>query len=169
MSAKQWAVGDVLSASDMNVWTVPVIVVKPSDTNRNTTTTLADDPDLQLPLAGGTTYDINSLIIYSGSPSGSGDLKYTFSVPSGSSGRYSPIRQNLSGQYTGWAMNQWTDTDSANTNGTGAGQFVSLFVKGILITGGSAGNLTFRWAQNTSSGTNTIVRANAFLQAQRIG
>src|SRR5215475_1880308 len=98
MSAKQWAVGDVLSAADMNTWTVPVIVVKPSDTNRNTTTTLADDPDLQLPLAGGATYDINSLIIYSGSPSGSGDLKYTFSVPSGSSGRYSPIRQNLSGQ-----------------------------------------------------------------------
>ena len=169
MAVKSWNVGDVLTASDMNAWTVPIIAVKPADTNRNTTTTLADDPDLVIPVTSGATYDINSFIIYSGSPSGTGDLKYTFTVPAGSSGRYSPIRQNLAGQYTGWALNLWTDVDSANTNGTGAGQFVSLFVKGILITGGSAGNLTFRWAQNTSSGTNTIVRANSFLQAQRIG
>jgi len=156
----------------MNVWTVPLIVTKPADTSRNsggTGTTLVADPDLVLPIAAGSTYDINSLIIYSGSPSGSGDLKFTFTGPAGHTGRYCPIRQNLSGSYTGWAMNQWTDNDSANTNGTGAGQYVSLFVKGILITAGAAGNLTFVWAQNTSSATSTIVRQNSYLYAQRIG
>ena len=168
MPVKAWNVGDVLSASDMNVWTVPVCVIKPADTNRNTTTTMTNDPDLVLPLAASASYDIASLILYSGAPTGTGDIKWTFTVPAGTTGRYSPIRQNFSSQYTGWALDQWTDTENAQTNGTGVGQFCGAFIKGILVTGGSAGNLTFQWAQNTSSATNTIVRQNSYLLAQRI-
>lgn len=43
-----------------------------------------------------------------------------------------------------------------------------VFVKGILLTSGTAGNITLSWAQNTSNGTTTM-RANSFLSAQRMG
>lgn len=175
MAVKSWNVGDVLSAADMNIWTVPVAVVKPSNTSRNNTTTVADDPDLVLAVAASATYDIRMLVAYDGASSaGTGDLKWTFTVPSGASGTYMALHQNLSGNTAGmWTLN-WTDgpninQTTANTAGTGTGNQFGIFFNGLLQTAGSAGNLTFRWAQNTSGATSTRVFAQSYIAAQRVG
>jgi hypothetical protein len=161
-----WTPGEVLTASDVNTWFVPVTVVKPSTTARASTTTLADDPDLVLALGSNASYYISGVIFYDGPTANSSDLKWTFSVPSGSNGQYFVPHQNLSGSFTGAFASNWTDTLTANTNGVGS--TMCLYISGISQTGGSAGNLTFRWAQNSSNGTNDHVQAQSFLTAQRL-
>ena len=171
MAVKQWAVGDVLTSSDMNVWTVPIAVIKPANTSRNTTTTVTSDPDLTLPLAASSTYDIRMLVNYDGGATGASDIKWTFTVPAGATGIYVAAHQNISGVYAGAFVNNWTDgpglsATQANTNGLGNN--LGIFFNGILAVAGTAGNLTFQWAQNTSSGTNTRVFAQSYMVAQRI-
>jgi hypothetical protein len=168
VAVKSWNVGDVLSAADMNAWTVPIIVSKSVATSRNTTTTMTNDPDLQLPVASSAVYDINGCLFYTGNAT-SADFKFTFSLPSGAGGYYFPCRQNLSGNFTGSFGNQWTDTATANTTGTGVANLMVVFIKGFLSTAGTAGNFTLQWAQNTSNGTGTTVKENSFISAQRIG
>jgi hypothetical protein len=40
-------------------------------------------------------------------------------------------------------------------------------MQGSVVTSSTAGSVTLTWAQNTSSGTATIVHAQSFLMAQR--
>lgn len=172
MATKQWNVGDVLTASDMNVWTVPVAIIKPSAQTRNTTTSVADDADLILPVAASTSYHIQGLIIYDGAnmsvSTDPGGLKFTFSLPASATGQYLPIHQNQSGNFTGSYTSNWTDTVTAATQGVGLANNLNVGISGVLQVAGTAGNLTFRWAQVNSSGTNTKVYAQSFLTAQRI-
>jgi hypothetical protein len=161
-------VGDVLSAADMNAWTVPIVAAKTADTGRNTTTTMTNDPDLVVPVAAGAVYNIDGALFYTGNAAAA-DLKFTFALPAGAGGYGFFCHQNVSGNFTGSFANQWTDTTSANTTGTGIANLMVVFVKGYLTTAGTAGNFTLQWAQNTSNGTNTTMKANSFLSAQRIG
>jgi hypothetical protein len=43
-----------------------------------------------------------------------------------------------------------------------------VFIKGLVDNGASAGNVNFRWAQNTSLGTATTIRKHSHLTASRI-
>jgi len=153
MAVPVWAIGQVLSAADVNNWFVPIVAVKPADTGRATTTAMTADPDLLLPVAANATYDISGCLFYTGP---------------NASGQYFPCHQNISGIFTGSFAQQWTDTVTANTTGTSTANLMVVFVKGILLTSGTAGNITLSWAQNTSNGTTTM-RANSFLSAQRMG
>ena len=157
----------------MNVWTVPIAVIKPTTTSRNTTVTVADDPDLILPLAASSTYDIRMAVFYDGPATGTGDIKWTFTTPASATGQYMAVHQNISGATAGMYSLNWTDgpninQTNANTNGTGTGNQFAIFFNGMIQVAGTAGNLTFRWAQNTSSGTNTRVFAQSYMVAQRI-
>ena len=167
MAVPVWAIGQVLSAADVNNWFVPIVAVKPADTGRATTTAMTADPDLLLPVAANATYDISGCLFYTG-PNTASDLKFTYTLPASASGQYFPCHQNISGIFTGSFAQQWTDTVTANTPGTSTANLMVVFVKGILLTSGTAGNITLSWAQNTSNGTTTM-RANSFLSAQRMG
>ena len=70
MPIPTWSVGQVLAASDVNNWFVPLTVVKPSDTARSSTTSMTNDPDLQLTLQGSATYMIQGVIFYDGPSAG---------------------------------------------------------------------------------------------------
>jgi hypothetical protein len=61
-------------------------------------------------------------------------------------------------------------SDSNTILGAGGGATVeAVLMKGNLNTSGTAGNLQFRWAQNTSNAGATTVRAQSYLSLQRIG
>lgn len=166
MAVPVWSVGQVLSASDVNNWFVPVTVIKPADTARNTTTSMSNDPDLVLNLAASATYEIRGVIFYDGPAAGSSDLKCTFTIPSGASGQYAVAHQNLSASYVSPFASNWTDTVTSNSNGTST--IMTYTVWGLLITT-TAGAMHYQWAQNTSNATNTHIKAQSFLCAQRIG
>jgi hypothetical protein len=166
MPIPTWSVGQVLASSDVNSWFVPLAVVKPSDTARSSTTSLSNDPALVLPLAGASTYEIRGMIFYTGPTAGSSDIQWKFNMPAGNVGQYFSAHQNLSGVFAGAFQNNWTDTVTANTNGVST--VMCDIIYGITRTV-SGGNMQLLWAQNTSNATNTTVRAQSFLVAQRIG
>src|SRR5215831_533880 len=168
MAVKSWNVGDVLSAADMNAWTVPLAVVKPSDTGRNTTTTPAADPDLTLPVAAGASYEVRATIQNKGGTNGSSDAQFGLSAPSGSTGFVIVTRQQITlFPTTTTDRNALGSVSNAGTNGTG--NTLPCRIDAVVNVGGTAGNVAVIWAQNTSSGTNTTVITNSALVAQRIG
>ena len=56
--------------------------------------------------------------------------------------------------------------DAGNHGGAGA-TLMHLLIDGVVINSTNAGNVTLQWAQNATSGTATVVKANSFLIAQR--
>lgn len=164
MAIPTWVPGQILASSDVNTYFVPLVVIKPGQTGRASTTTMTNDPDLVIGLAASASYAVNGVIFYDGAAS-SADFKFTFTIPASSSGQYFAAHQNLSGAFVGAFQSNWTDTVTANT--TGVSTIMCVGIQGILQTG-SSGNLRLQWAQNTSSGTNTHVDIQSYLVATRI-
>ena len=79
MTVKQWSVGDVLTAADMNVWAVPLAAFKTANTDR-TTLTASGDPDLTVSVAASAWYSVDAYLVYfctSTTPSGHGAPCFT--------------------------------------------------------------------------------------------
>jgi hypothetical protein len=68
------AAGDFILADQLNAL-VPLRVVKPTGTARNTTTTLTADPHLSLTFPAGTTHDFDMLLLLQSAANGAGDFK----------------------------------------------------------------------------------------------
>jgi hypothetical protein len=161
-----WVSGQVLTASDVNTWFVPLNVIKPSSQGVTSSTALVNDTALVLAVAANSTYWVDAIIEYNGV--NGADIKCTFTIPAGASGFYgATYTATASGNFSGGAAFAWTDTNTAQANGTGTP--MNLRITGILVIAGTAGNLQFRWAQNVSNGTATTVMPNSAMRAQRIG
>lgn len=170
MAVPTWVTGQVLTASDVNLWFVPLVVTKASDTSRTSNTTLAADPELVLAIAANALYDFSCYINYEGAATGAGDLKWNFTVPAGATLRYQSVSVNTVGTLSPLLIGPtWTgsSTNSAGTNG--AGNAMSLVMTGQLDTAGTSGSITLQWAQNASSATSTIVHTQSQLRLQRTG
>jgi len=120
---------------------------------------------LFLPLAANATYFFVCFLDYEGGTQGSSDLKFAWTGPSGYS-----IRYLLSAITTGGAgTNGFLRAAAGASVGTsGAGNTWGAVLTGTAGTGSTAGTLQLQWAQNTSSGTATIVHAGSVLAAWQI-
>ena len=165
MPPPTWTVGQVLAAADVNSWFVPLVAVKGSDQSVTSSTTLVGDLALFVPLAASCSYEVRCMINYEGGTRNSSDLKWGFSVPGGSTMRYSALFVGPGGS-TNVQMLTGTSVNAAGTNGAGVIQ--SLQMTGLINVSSTAANLSFTFAQNTSNGTATIVHATSYLIAQRI-
>ncbi len=171
MAIPVWTPGQVLAASDVNRWFVPAAVFKPSNTSRVSTTTLANDPDLVLPLEANAVYKMELTAYYDADTAG--DLKVGWAAPAATSivevamGLTIGAATGIDDQVYGGPADSspWM----AIYGGIGAGVLAGLFVAGTVTTAGTAGNLTLQWAQGTSSATATILHAKSNLYLQRIG
>lgn len=165
MAMKVWNVGDVLTASDMNIWVVPRAVVKPSDQSLTSTTTMVNDTALVLPVDANATYDIHGFLLYEGGVQNSSDMKIQWTFPAGLTMYY-----QLVGIDTGGVIRSATHTQATvpTIGSNGAGTRIVQSVNGTVIVSSTAGNLQLQWAQNTSSGTATIMHAMSHLQLHRI-
>ncbi len=86
-----------------------------------------------------------------------GDIKFDWAVPSGTVLRWSD-QTGVSGLHS--------DVDVYSAPG-GTTQ-VAIQIWATVVTSSTAGNVQFRWAQNASDATATIVRANSYLQLTRV-
>jgi hypothetical protein len=168
MPTPTWVPGQILTASDVNNWLVVDSVIKPLDTGRASNTTIADDPDLQIALAANSSYRLDGMIFYDGLNSVTlGGMQFTWSGPSGYAMEYAmPGRMNQSQTYTIPLSQIGSDVVQGGT--VGVSSTLGLAINGIVIVGGTAGTLKFRWAQIGSTSTITTVRANSLLTVQRI-
>ena len=164
MAVKIWAVGDVLSAADMDAWVSPLVGIKSANQTIISQTTLVNDADMRFAMAAGAMYEFHGFIRYS---SGTGqDFKHSMSVPAGADARYQVLRVNTSGVFAGNA--EFGAADSVASQGNGVGTIVSTTIFGIAYTGGTGGNLIYQWAQNSSGAFNTTLYQYSYLSGRRI-
>jgi len=114
-----------------------------------TNTTLQDDDKLSIPLRANKVYS-GILSLFFVSPVAA-SFKYEFSVPTGatglttSTGSLSSVTPVVAGSIT-----------SLQAGLTTSGSNEALVIKFTVIMSSTPGNITFRWAQNSESGTTTV-------------
>ena len=140
----------------------PLFADKTADTSRTSTTALTADPDLSIAIPSAGTYFLNGYLNYEGGTGGSSDINVQFSS-------VGTLRYHMPYQGAGGSAN----VGNTNVGGTqvamrtqGAGVLCGTQIAGSVITG-SSGTITLNWAQNTSSGTATILHAGSWIELQR--
>lgn len=136
--------------SDLQNYVPKNYAIKTADTSRSSTTTVTDDPHLQIAIGSTGTYAFH---LVASASDGGGDLQYTFNYTGGPG-----IGFFLDTSTTTDDRQDLTELQSAPING-GRGAFVA---HGILEAT-TTGTLSFQWAQQTSQGLATIVREQSYL------
>lgn len=146
-------------------------VVKPSDESRLSNTTLTADTDLLMAIGTAGTYFIEVFLLLQCSTTA--DWKFSWSGPAGSTVLAGhPGRDN--GQYWINAANATAPASMGTGPFTHGGAGNAVGVNGLIfyvfvIAGGTAGNVNFNWAQNTTDGAvSNTVKAGSFLRWKKI-
>ena len=149
-------------------------VRKGSNESVTSSTSLQDDDTLLFAIGANETWEYEFVVFANGSTAG--DIKVAVDGPTGSAGTYgTPACMSLAatGAEADPAAKVPPAQGTAPTSvGYGCGTFAStngpIIIKGLAINGGTAGNVVFRWAQNTSDGTATTVVGNSYLIARQV-
>jgi len=149
--------------------TNPVTVIYARSTGNetvNTSSTLQDDDQLVIALAASTNYAFQCYISYNSGTTP--DIKFAFTVPSGATIRWGAPSARF--EPTGTASVSTSVTASGSSLGfTGdASNDLDVLLTGTVANSTNAGNLTLQWAQQTSTASDTIRRANSWCRAEKI-
>ncbi len=154
-------------SGDVYVLTRPeTIVLKTSNETATSDTTLSDDAELLFAIGASETWVFEFFIIWRAHVDG--DIKFTVTVPSGAAGD--------------WVLSAQTGTAGDNPTyrgnvafGTQISQIVDstnqkrgAYIWGTVRNSTTAGNITLQWAQNSSSGTGTIVFADSWVRGTQV-
>lgn len=143
----------------------PLAVIKGADQTITSSTTFANDNALFVSVVANATYLVQLFIDYEGGTQGSSDIKWTFTGPSGWTMRYQGIYRDTSGTVQ---ANCFTGASGPAAGTNGAATLRSVGILGTIVTSSTPGTVQLQWAQNTSSGTGTIVHAQSSMQLWRI-
>jgi hypothetical protein len=151
------------NAAHVDGWTW---VIKGSDENVTSSTTLQNDDELFFTAASGTVYEIEIILVYS-SPVGAGtpDIKVALGEDSTSRGLFTEFGYftTTDGKNLNFAIDgNQTDAPSAGTSATKR----ALIFKGWYT--GNGGTFRVLWAQNTSDANATRVHQNSSLRYRTI-
>jgi hypothetical protein len=144
-----------------------VQLYKTSDLGRASTVTLSNDPDLITAVVTGAVYLVYfHLITSGGSGASAGNFKWDWQTPGSSVFNYEATYNTVTPNFVGQELvNSPSVAIIAQTNGVSNNNPVRG--SGLLTTT-SAGNFALQWAQGTSNGTNSFLRARSFMTVQRI-
>lgn len=166
MAAPVHGVGDVVTASRINIWFINTLFAQKTATESVTSsTTLQDDDHLFVAVEANAVYEIALILSYDAG--GAGDLKTSMTVPAGASlvGVASGI--NSPGTLiTDDFVSAWTGV--MNPGGLGAGTTAAMSAQGLLTVAGTAGDVRLQWAQLVSSSTATRLFAGSYLLLRRV-
>ena len=160
-----WVPGQILTASDVNTWFAPLAVVKPTSQTVSNSSTFINDTDLVLPVTANALYTFSCYLDFTSV--GGVDIKSMWTVPSGSVLFYQALHNEGGGTGLNNSQLIYSDSNSLFCAGNGATP-VGATLTGSLDTAGTAGNLQLRWAQNTATVSNTIMRAQSYVSLQRV-
>jgi Hemagglutinin repeat len=144
----------------------PLAVIKGADETVTSSTTLQNDDALFLPVIANATYLFKCYLNFEGGTGGSSDIKWQWGVPASATLRYDGVYQRSDGTNIVGSTFIGTQTVAGRTQG--AATLCGAIMDGTLVMAGTAGNIQLQWAQNTSSGTGTIVHAQSYLALWRI-
>jgi hypothetical protein len=145
---------------------------KAAQTSRSSTTVLADDPDLTLALATNGIYHVTAHIRCSQGGAGAGGMKIClgFSGTLYSDANGAPIKYSSFGHVNAGDFGPLVETigtGSVHSPTVGSNNDFIMFDGYVYVT--AAGNLTVKWAQNSSSTDATILAKGCVLVASLIG
>lgn len=147
-------------------------VLKPSDTARTSTTTVADDPHLTTTVVANGVYFVRFVIFATTADPAGTDIKTAWNVPAGSTGlkmMHGPgdtaadfsSGNNTKGRFSG---RQYATTGNYQTEGNA----VAILEESIITIGGTAGNVAYQWAQTVSDTDAVTVLASSYMQIRRL-
>ena len=131
--------------------------------NENVTasTALQDDNDFTFTANTSTTYSFEMLLVVTGDAGG--DLDFGWTVPASWT-----IHGNTSTNLAGPTFASFTETGETTLQTTGIQAAYSL--TGVFDGNGlAAGTITFRWAQNASQATNTVIERGSWMKIKELG
>lgn len=144
----------------------PLEAKKPSDQSIVSpgSTTLVNDSALFVSVAANTLYDLSLRLIIN--TNATANFKYQFSAPAGSTSSAHLFTGNAT---TAAGVLQGPADAIASTSavvGIAADQVV--LVQGWVLTGGSAGTLTLKWAQNVLNASTTSVKTGSTIRLDQV-
>jgi hypothetical protein len=154
-------------------------VYKAADTSRSSNNTLSDDPDLKVTNAvSGAAYNISVNLRWT-MGSGAGGFKFgpvsSVTITGGSAGYDSASFYTGTGSGCGWAgvvgnIGIYTTSTAINTCTPGAATDgnVSVLAPMRWMPTAATGTFSIQWAQDTSNGTATVMKAGSNLTVTRI-
>lgn len=173
MAFPDWLAGQLITADDLNDRQSRTIY-KAAQESVTSSTTLQDDNDFVFELEANTIYTLESYLIYSGvidGGTGAGGLKLQFTGPTGATANWTNFGANTGSVA---AVTQYNVVAEALSAGaprsvpTNAAVTMTCQPKGVVVTAGTAGDLTLRWAQNTSNATPTIMHAYSWMRLKKV-
>lgn len=150
----------------------PINVWKTNNTDRASTTTVTDDPDLTVTLEANATYRAVFYLHYAATDTAR--FKTQWTVPSGATGNRTAVGADqgviLSGTSSGgtgrYGVHGYTTACTYGTRNDNT--FLCSAIEEAVLTTTSAGTLAIQWAQATSSATASRLGAGSSLHVQRL-
>jgi hypothetical protein len=164
-----WAVGRPASAA--SPLGLPLLKYKAAHTDRASTTTLADDPDLTVTLDANAVYVVEFHLHYAATDTAR--IKTAWTVPASAAGNRSAVGPDqgviLSGSSGGtgrWGVHNFGTNCIYGTRNDASNQCAALEEATVITTSG--GTCALQWAQVTSSATATRMGQGSWMRATRI-
>lgn len=165
-----YTAGQELTAADLAAGQ-PLIAYKTASTDRSSTITFSDDPELTFTLAANAVYIVEMYLFYAGN---TGLMRTRWTVPTGATGNRSamgPGSTSTDPNSDAIAMRSGVHAFStAVTYGNrGVGSLnQSIAVETSLVTTTTAGTCAISWTQGTSNAAATRMGAGSWARALRI-
>ncbi|MFG2352572.1 hypothetical protein [Streptomyces sp. NPDC048521] len=175
-SGNWWAAGRVATAA----WPIGTTryAYKPSDTNRASTTTFTDDPDLTMPLDANAVFrvkfELNYTAIDQVSGSAAGRFKTAWTTPAGATGVRSAVgadqgtvlSSTSSGGQGRWGVHNFTTAATYGDRDSTVNQVFAMESGTVFTT--SAGTVALQWAQAVANASATRLAAGSFMRVTRL-
>lgn len=171
---RTWTDGELVTATMMNTHVRDNLLAigqrfhirKASTESVTSSAVLQNDNDLVFAIAANEVWVADYRLFVTGATTG--DIQWDWSVPAGCSGTHGQHSLLLAttASTSDIEANAEVALSTAGSAGIIAGETMVL-ISAVFVNAGTAGNVQFRWAQQTSSGTATNVLANSYLIAER--
>lgn len=171
MPFKQFVDGEVLTDEDVDTYFIQQVhKIKSADQAVTSSTVVVADTHLFLPVLANTQYWLEIFLLVDVIQAA--DLKMSWTAPAGSAMHWSHGGLALTAADSADRISRtYLTLASTGTPGGGyaaASNITVVVGEGRLSTAGTAGNLQLFWAQNTSSATGSIMKANSCIILQRL-
>mgnify|MGYP001617909989 CR=1 FL=1 len=143
------------------------IVRKTADETVNNSSTLQNDDELLFAIAANEIWLVQGFLSFNSSTVA--DIRSAITVPAGATLIVNSMALAVGTAASNGELLNTSSTTSGGAvlaGGTGADSVQRLWA--IVVNGANAGNCQVQWAQSTAEASNTIVRANSFLQAFKV-
>lgn len=148
---------------------LPQVAYKTTGEAVTSSTTMQNDDELFVPVVASSVYLAELFLLYDAAAAG--DIKIGWTAPSGASLAWTVVgattAETTNTSVSTLNMQTRTTSETASLGGSSS-TGIGATAYGRLTVSTTAGNLQFQWAQDTSNGTATNVRAGSVLKLTRL-